>query len=37
MLSTLAATSGYIVLAEDRALVRYGSPVEFLPMSALLH
>jgi len=37
MLSTLAATSGFIVLAEDRSLVRYGSPVEFLPMSALLH
>jgi len=37
MLSTLAATSGFIVLAEDCSLVRYGSPVEFLPMSTLLH
>src|SRR5215470_13342052 len=37
MLSTLGATSGFIVLAEDRSLVRHGSPVEFLPMSALLN
>src|SRR5262245_32562463 len=37
MLSTLAATSGFIVLPEDSSLVRYGSPVEFLPMSTLLH
>src|SRR5215468_4907933 len=37
MLSTLAATSGFIVLPEDRSLVRYGRPVEFLPMSTLLH
>jgi molybdopterin molybdotransferase len=37
MLSTLAATSGFIVLSEDCSLVRYSSPVEFLPMSTLLH
>jgi molybdopterin molybdotransferase len=37
MLSTLGATSGFIVFVEDRSLVRHGSPVEFLPMSTLLH
>jgi len=37
MLSTLAATSGFIVLAEGRSLVRHGSPVEFLPISTLQH
>jgi MoeA C-terminal region (domain IV) len=35
MLSTLTGSDGFIVLEEDRQFVRWGEPVDFLPMQGI--